>query len=482
MASHADGVQFIFEQHGSSGVRQLGNFFALGYLSQGVSFILLLLSAVALPNFLGLEKYAEFTKAVALLMLPACLLTESVSYKITSDLVDNSGKHEKIYSDIVSLVIQSVSIGFFFLLVVAYIFIDVSTAISEVLAASAALLIFCIYVAIIAWLRANLRARAVLVLTVANGMAMFTVPVGLSWADASMSYAPLIIYVISLSLASLYINVPNYSTLRNLRLSFKQLFDWHHLLFTVPSVYRNLVMWLPILWLSSAEKAEDVALYRLSLAVILGAASLVPFPRETMFNISLRVKEKKESLGLFELKMSALMIAGFGSVLLFMVREYLVAVIYTDAFLPLADYLSVMCIAIVCHTAFDIIVLDQFLYNDRKGIIFGLIGAVLGAGVMVNLAGIAVIPPAAAIGYIVAASWGHKKNEVITNKTILMFILIVLVSIVVPLKWGRVFIFGEYLSGIIFLLSIMMSMTFRKTALYIFRKMLYLITHRDFKL
>jgi len=321
-------------------------FFLQGYAAQVLSVLLLFLSAILLPNFLGPGRYAFLSVWIGLVTLPAGFLSEALSFR-AADILKYGRSHQTTLK-LLALTVSAVIIG----LVSFAVFMTTPLAPllsgPEVLIAVGAIVAMCVYVTSVAWLRGGLHGAPVLWLSALNGALNIAVQMLFARLGLGLQWVPLSIYVVSVGVALALVAETHAEHFAQSWATsgarWGGFLDPGVLPRMLPALLRYLLIWLPIFWLNGHSGAAAVSSFRIATSLIFAGLAIVPFPRETVFALSVRFDQSADvALLMRELRWTALIAAAFGSLLIYVLADLLTELVFRSEFVELARYLRALC-------------------------------------------------------------------------------------------------------------------------------------------
>ena len=235
-------------------------FFLQGYAAQVLSVLLLFLSAILLPNFLGPGRYAFLSVWIGLVTLPAGFLSEALSFR-AADILKYGRSHQTTLK-LLALTVSAVIIG----LVSFAVFMTTPLAPllsgPEVLIAVGAIVAMCVYVTSVAWLRGGLHGAPVLWLSALNGALNIAVPMLFARLGLGLQWVPLSIYVVSVGVALALVAETHAEHFAQSWATsgarWGGFLDPGVLPRMLPALLRYLLIWLPIFWLNGHSGAAAI--------------------------------------------------------------------------------------------------------------------------------------------------------------------------------------------------------------------------------
>lgn len=385
----------------------MGSFFGFGYLTQLTSFAALLLSTVILPNILGIEHYAELNVWLALVMLPCGFLAEAVSFQISKQYNVKRGDFFAIKNILfVALECFVISSLLFFIIlllggggtVTLSSFDDILKLVFPLLS----ILFLSMYMVIVGWFRALFSNKNTLKLVTINGALNFMVPVLFYFLSISFSLVPFVIYFLSFLCAILLFisSLPEKLGWGPKDRYQLVLFNSDFLLFVFPTLQRSLLIWLPVLWLFNHGSASEQAAYKIAVSIAFGGIALVPFPRETVFSISMSLSRKGLNRKIIQLSKYAVGIAFVGSLMLYFLRNHIVRIFYSSEFSIVAEYLQIISFFIVLQVLVDVLTNNIITKKQKFGIYISFFASMALGGIALYLDLIPWVPIFMSVGFV----------------------------------------------------------------------------------
>ncbi|MGQ0703335.1 MAG: hypothetical protein ACT4PM_09420 [Gemmatimonadales bacterium] len=247
-------------------------------------------------------------------------------------------------------------------------------------------LVVAFYMVVIAWLTASFRNQTVVVLALVNGALGLVVPLLLARAQGNLAWSPLLAHLGSLALALVVAGLPA-SALALWRPFRLEVLSWRAFpALASPAIYKQCVLWGPILFLGAGGRELDANNFRIASSLVEGALSLVPFPRTTMLTLSRGIGRLSEDARRW-VATTALLVAAVGSLILTAGREPLTALLYPAEYAGVADNLRFLGPVLLIQVV-AIVLVNELLAA-------GATGRILRSYAVAMLAAIVAIPVAA---------------------------------------------------------------------------------------